>query len=557
MTMPATRALVRHFLGSFLGRGVLEDEGIESVRAVFFSVVALLVTVGVFLPQQFQKIYMDLAHHQERYEQALLADGFFMLSLPFLLAVFVAALVAPAMFPDEVDYITLVPLPLSRRRIFAAKLVALTLFATGVLGGLTAFTSIAFPGFTHHPIAPASLPVRTAAHAAASMASGLLGFSLVVALQGLTLILTPQRWVPRVSVIVQCACVAGVILAAPLALQMTSERQWISSQPDALYWFPPAWTLGLEQWLIGAADGYWTSMARMATGGLALVVTVGLLAYAVLYRHAERLILPAPPTARGTIRDRIQRAPGVWHFTRVTLTRNRLPLLLFLVFTTSALAFMATDLAEALRAIQRGTGRADNIDTGITVVRAPLVLMLLGIVGLRMAFLVPVMSRANWIFRVTDRPEARREHLKVVDRALLRWVVLPVLALAVPLQVVALQRASGIALVLTALAGAVMVELALAGWRRVPFTCSWIPGQRPLVFILLVSAGALFVAATVLPTLIIISAVYPMGSPIFVGTVLATTAGLLRWRRVRTWARRPLLFEDEHYDKLQTLGLTR
>ena len=135
MTMPATRALIRHFLGSFVGRGVLEDEGIESVRAVFFSVFAMLATVGLFLPRQFHSIYADLGHDPVQYHQALLADGFFMLSLPFLFAVFVAALVAPAMFPDEVDYITLVPLPLSRRRIFAAKLAALTCFGAMLLGG--------------------------------------------------------------------------------------------------------------------------------------------------------------------------------------------------------------------------------------------------------------------------------------------------------------------------------------------------------------------------------------------------------------------------------------
>lgn len=555
--MPATRALIRHFLGSFLGRGVLEDEGIESVRAVFFSLVAMLATVGLFLPRQFHAIYSGLGHNRHAYEQALLADGFFMLSLPFLLAVFVAALVAPAMFPDEVDYITLVPLPLSRRRIFAAKLAALALFGAVLLAGLTTFTSVAFPGFTHQPIAEATLLTRTVAHAVASLVSGMLGFWLVVTLQGLTLILTPQRWVPRVSVIVQCVCVTGVILAAPFALQMTGRRAWIASEPDTLFWFPPAWALGLEQWLSGIADGYWTALARMATYGLLLVVAVSLLAYTVLYRHAERLILPAPPATRGTTRDRIQRAPGVWHFTTVTLARNRLPLLLFLVFTASAIAVMATELAEAAVTVSRNPGFTTSLHLGATTVRLPLVLMLLGIVGLRMAFLVPVMSRANWIFRVTDGPDTRREHLKVVDRALLRWVVLPAWLIGVPLQVMSMQWAAGISLALTALIGAVLVELFLAGWRRVPFTCSWIPGQRPLVFILLASVGALIVVAGFLPMLVVVSAVRSNGLLLMFGTVLVATAGLLRWRRVQTWAAQPLLFEDERYDKVQTLGLTR
>ena len=369
------------------------------------------------------------------------------------------------------------------------------MFRRDAARGLTLFTSIAFPGFTHQPIAGASLSTRTAAHALASLVSGMLGFSLVVALQGLTLILTPQRWVPRVSVIVQSVCVAGVILAAPLALQMTGQRAWIARQPDTLFWFPAAWALGLEQWLSGIADGYWTDMARMATCGLLLVVTVSLLAYAVLYRHAERLILPAPPTTRGDTPDQLQRAPGVWHFTRVTLARNRLPLLLFLVFVTAAFGFMATELAEGLTSVARAPRALRSGHAAMTALRLTLVLMLLGVVGLRMAFLVPVMSRANWIFRVTDGPDTRVANLAVADRAFLTWVIGPALLLGAPLQIASLQWAATISMSLSLLLGLLMVEIALAGWRRVPFTCTWIPGQRPLVWTLFTSAAAMFFVA--------------------------------------------------------------
>ena len=66
----------------------------------------------------------------------------FMLTLPFLLAMVVAALVAPSMFPDEVDYLTMVPLPITRRRIFAAKIIALTMFAGVLLLSLSFFAAI-------------------------------------------------------------------------------------------------------------------------------------------------------------------------------------------------------------------------------------------------------------------------------------------------------------------------------------------------------------------------------------------------------------------------------
>lgn len=554
--MPATRALIRHFLGSFVGLGVLEDEGIESVRAVFFSLFAMVATVGLFLPRQFHAIYIGLANNGNAYQQALLADGFFMLSLPFLLSVFVAALVAPAMFPDEVDYITLVPLPLSRRRIFAAKLAALTIFGAVLLAGLTAFTSLAFPGFTHQPISEVPLRTRTGAHAVASLVSGILGFGLVVALQGLTLILTPQRWVPRVSVFVQCVCVAGVILASPLALQMTGQRTWISSQPDALFWMPPAWALGVERWVSGIADSYWTELAAVAAAALLVVAATSLVAYAVLYRHAERLILPAPPVTRGVTPDRQQHAGGVWQFTKATLVRNRLPLLLFLVFTTAAFGFMATELAEVASSALRAPGPLLGGHVALTALRLTLVLMLLGIVGLRMAFLVPVMSKANWIFRVTDGPDTRITNLAVADRAFLTWVIGPALLLGAPLQVFALGWGAVISIAFSVVLGLLMVELAMLGWRRVPFTCTWIPGQRPLVWTLFASVGALILVAGFLPVAVF-AATRATGWMVPFGIVLTVPAAVLRWRRMTRFTDQPLLFEDERYDKLQTLGLTR
>jgi len=72
-----------------------------------------------------------------------------------------------------------------------------------------------------------------------------------------------------------------------------------------------------------------------------------------------------------------------------------------------------------------------------------------------------------------------------------------------------------------------------------------------------VSVAALIVVAGFLPTLVVVSAIRSTGLLIMFGAVLVTTAGLLRWRRVQTWADQPLLFEDERYDKVQTLGLTR
>lgn len=557
--MTGLRPLIRHFLGSFVGRGVLEDEGIESVRTLFFSIAAMLFTIGLFLPRRFARLYMELGAHwsPEPYRTALVADGIFLFSLIFLVTVFVAALVAPAMFPDETDYVALIPLPLSKRRFFAAKFVALVIFGAGLLLTLTVMTSLAFPAFSHGQWAQASLTARIVAHGAGALASGTVGFALVMGLQGLILTTMPHRWLTRASVMLQCACVGGVILAAPLALQFVGMRQWVATEPDQLQWLPTAWTMGIEQVVLGTATPYWTRMAWLGVLALAIVTIVSLGSYALMYKHCERLILPPPPDRMGDEAEgRTVTSTGVRAFIGATLVRNRLPLLLLLSFMACAVGFMATEMLDWSRRLDQPLNRVAQFRHDMTAVRLPLVLMLLGLAGLRMAFLVPVLSRANWIFRTTDRPSARRRHLAVVERVLLFWIVLPALAVGAPFQALARGWSAVPMLLLTATAGVLMIEIALAGWRRIPFTCSWIPAQRPLVFVLIASGAALLVVSGFLPAMIVAASRSPWGFLWVVG-LMGGTAGLMRWHRVRTWADRPLLFEDEVYDKLQTLGLSR
>jgi hypothetical protein len=550
--------LVRHFLGSFLGRGLLEDEGIESVRGLFIGVATMLASIGLFLPRHFSVIYASLGGRS--YDAALLADGIFLFSLVGLTAVFIAALVSPAMFPDETDYVALLPLPVSRRRFFAAKLTALAIFGGTLILALTALTSIAFPAFSHNAWNESSLPLRMLAHAAAATTAGATGFLLVVALQGLVLISMPHRWLGRASVFLQCFAVGAVVLALPMALRVVTLRQWVASEPEALRWIPTAWAMGIDQAVLGGATPYWATQAWTAAVALAVLTVAVLGSYAVMYRHCERIILPPPPerqTVGGTLTERrLRRSVDTAVFVRVTLRRNRLPLLLMLVFVVGAVAFVAGDVLALVDDMRRRSWGSAPIPLQVTAIRPSLVLMLLGVAGLRMAFLVPIMAKANWIFRLTDTPDNRRRQLSSVYQLCLRTILLPALLAGAGLQVWALGAKSLLTLPLTLALGALIVEIALAGWRRVPFTCTWIPGQRPLVFILITSAAALFVASTIAPFAIVVTTRSAVWAILLSLGLIAAIVVLHRWR-VRTWGEQPLVFEDERYDKLQTLSIYR
>jgi len=241
-------------------------------------------------------------------------------------------------------------------------------------------------------------------------------------------------------------------------------------------------------------------------------------------------------------------------FATSTLARNRLPQLVFLVAWSAALAIVATDLRNGLDgSVFVRPGAVSPLDRA--VVAMPFVLILLAVAGLRAAFLLPVSLQANWMFRMTDFPAARAERLDAVEQAFIRLAILPALAIATPFQLAALGLVQGLsAILLAALASAVLLELVLTGWRRVPFTCTWLPGKRPLPFALLALVGVLWVMSSAAAS-VAWAIAHPPRGVIALSIVLLAAALLLRWRRKRSWARDPLEFEDEPFDRVQRLGL--
>jgi hypothetical protein len=553
--MTNLRPLVRHFLGSLLGRGVLQDDGVEAVRGLFFWVVAGLLSIGWILPRHFSRVYLELSYllDPEPFRRALATDSMFMLTLPFLLAMVVAALVAPSMFPDEVDYLTLVPLPLTRRRIFAAKVIALTMFAAVLLLSLSLFAAIAFPMFTNRRWAQGSIMERICAHGLAAGISGGVGFGIVLAIQGLGLVWAPRRWLSRLSVIVPSTVITAVILAFPFVLQLPARRMWVAGEPALLTFFPPAWFAGLERTLLGIATPYWQRLAWIGLVATVLVMAAGVFSYVWLYRRFERLVLPPPRESQPDRGPGPAITMGVWQFSRATLMRNRLPLLLFLVFSAIGVGMVTWSL---LTGFLHPTFRWDEPPPPAmvsAVVGLPLVLMLTGLTGLRTSFLLPVQSRANWIFRMTDGPVTRAQHLAAVDHACLRLVVIPALIVALPMQTWVLGIDAWRTTVLALLAGLAMSELMLIDWRRVPFTCTWIPGKLPLV-VTVVFAGAIYILVTSFLTFFLQLSLFSLSVWSFLAGVLLIVTVVARYRRQQSWASQPLQFEDEPF-QLQTLGL--
>jgi hypothetical protein len=566
--------LTRYFLDNLFGRQFLDEEGIMGLRRVLIFAATGAVSIALYVPRILSRKYADLDGlvGPEPYRQALASDTFLMICLIVMLSAFIAALVAPAMFPSEVDYVTLTPLPLSRRRIFGAKVAAVLIFAGTMILAVVVFFAFSFPLFTHSRWSEDAEVARIASFATATAAGAAFAFLSIMAIEGLILTVLPRGWVARASMLLQSAVIAALILTAPLIVDLASPQDWQRDWRAEWLLFPPAWFLGLEQMLLGREAAWVAELGRLGIIGPAAAAAVSVASYGWLYRRPERLasMPPKPPAAAGLsriaagVRRGTKGLPhsrthggawtAVWVFVMSTLARNRLPQLVFLIAWAAGLAIVANNLQDGLRHMALPDAGADATMTGAAV-SAPFILMLLSVVGLRAAFLLPISLPANWMFRVTDFPQARAERLDAVEQAFIRLAILPALLISAPLLFFTLGAARGLAaLVLSALAAGVILELVLTGWRRVPFTCTWLPGKRPLPFAMMTVLAVIWVVASA-AELVTFAVKSGPGNAAIGSMAFALAALALRWRRKRSWARDPLEFEDEPFDRMQKLGL--
>jgi hypothetical protein len=175
-------------------------------------------------------------------------------------------------------------------------------------------------------------------------------------------------------------------------------------------------------------------------------------------------------------------------------------------------------------------------------------------VGTRAALALPIEYRANWIFQVTEDRIARREQLRAVDRIVTLYVIGVPLIAAVPLLWMAYGTNALLPFVVVAAVGLVFVHAVLLDWRRIPFTCSYLPGKRFIGHSALIG-----VAACVLFTLssggFVRLAMVDETQGIVVVASLLLIGYWLRERRLLNWTRTPLMFEDEFPDQTIQLQL--
>ena len=334
-------------------------------------------------------------------------------------------------------------------------------------------------------------------HLVAGFAAAFTVFFGVVFLQLLMMALLPERLYRKSAVAVRFVLAAGLLflllgfIVAPSGLGGSfKDLESLKENGDPfLYRYPPLWFVGLYEVLLGTRDPVFEAGAR--TAGLALVLAFaafvgsGALSYRrhVLKTLEERKAKPAlfglHESWRKFLAASVLRSPEervVYGFFSDTIKSSQ-------VHRTSFVNYLAAGAAGILVLVTayRASFRTLTPANGFLLI-LPLLLAFAIIAGLRVLVDRPVALEANWVFRLAGSPRTSRYASGLKKAVVLKFLVplfLGVLAVHAVLwdfRTAAAHAAFG--LIISALA----VEGAFYRFRKIPFTCSWVPGKLKLQF---------------------------------------------------------------------------
>ena len=189
-----------------------------------------------------------------------------------------------------------------------------------------------------------------------------------------------------------------------------------------------------------------------------------------------------------------------------------------------------------------------------TLLWTPMTMVFLAIPAIRLALSVPLDLKSNWIFRMTEDVAGRAEVVAANVRVVLALAVALPIALIAPVQGWVLGTSALRVVAVEAMIGWLLVEWLMADWRRIPFTCSYVPGKG-FVPHMVVKGFASYVVFTMASGLALRLSLFRPQAALVLALILGAAAGALSVRRARQALETSLNFEDELPVDVTTLQL--
>jgi hypothetical protein len=564
--------LTAHFFHGLFDFGILSHAGSDTFRRVLLGVMAVMVSFGLLVTRMYLSKYGELSEPftirapiqltREPYRLAVLGDGALVIAFPMLIVGFVVVLVSNSLFPDETDCRVLLPLPVSRRVVFASKALAVTLFAGlfAIAAHVGMMPLVVLMG--NNRWARQGLLEQLGAHAVASLGASLVTALAIMAAAGALSICVPRSRVEVASVVFRAAGLCGLVLSIPLASRLPTTGALIAGESPLFYAVPPLWFFGIEQVILGHPTPYFVGLAQIAAAVAVVSLVIAAGSYMFLYQRFERVIArpgSAPdnfsrqrPGLFSYVRGRQPITSAIAPFIRATLARSPLHQG---VFVTIAACGVGLVLNSVIGDSWTTAGLPGGESLIATAIWAPFALLFALNVASRAALVLPIELRANWTFRLTENDATRPDELGAVVRTLVLMGIVAPLAILFPLEWAVLGPRAIQCTSIAGLSGLLLVELQMTEWRRIPFTCSYELSRQGVGQMMLVGLVTFVLLTSIGPRLVSYSIGRPVG---WVAVMTVLGAAVLYLRRQRLWVSRQatLLFEDVLPNEIEPLKLS-
>jgi hypothetical protein len=328
-----------------------------------------------------------------------------------------------------------------------------------------------------------------------------------------------------------------------------------ASHSWALFAFPPAWFLGVNEVLLGSQDPDFHALAHVAEAALGITILVSVAAYGIAYRRHVKKTLEAVEGGDGVrtradqlitaAADFVARRPAeraTLAFIGKTMARSAKHRILLAAYVGVGCAFVLQALVES------GLSQA--------WLSVPLVLCFFILSGMRYIFTLPAELPANWIFRSTESDQ-RRQALNGSRRAMMYFCIAPLFIALSPFYFLLWSPAVALAhLAFSVVVSILLVEALLFDFWKLPFTCSYSPGSANITVLWAVYWFAFTTFAYSMASL----ESWMVGHSLRMVSFYASAAGIWAgfvWQK-KKWDRVgfTLMFEDAPDPVVRTLGLS-
>jgi hypothetical protein len=244
------------------------------------------------------------------------------------------------------------------------------------------------------------------------------------------------------------------------------------------------WFVGLYETLLGNNDPMFQALAKWAVPAITLPLMAFFMISAIGYRkylrkmrevRREKKLLNRMKQGLMAVfntiflKNPIQRA--VFHFFGNTIKKSNLHRMRLASYMVVAVGIVLILLATRMTR----SGNFDNFDQ--VILSIPFVLSFFLVMGIRATSQIPIAIEANWIFRLRETLD-KKHYLIGFKKGIIFYTILPLFVVLFVFYAILWGWIIALFFCLYGFAvSSLLVEVVFIGHRKIPFTCSYLPGK--------------------------------------------------------------------------------